>query len=51
MRWNCEFYIKNDTVFTSMSLGHGKTENEEWNPNAIIEMYTKRLQEIEKIQH
>ncbi|WP_298312165.1 hypothetical protein [uncultured Aquimarina sp.] len=50
MRWNCEFYIKNDKVITTMSLGHGKTENEEWDENAIMEMYSKRLNEIEKIQ-
>ncbi|WP_298546554.1 hypothetical protein [uncultured Aquimarina sp.] len=50
MAWNCEFYIKDDKVITTMSLGHGKTEDEEWDENMIIEMYFKRLVEIEKIQ-
>ncbi len=50
MRWNCEYYINKNEVISTMSLGHGKTEDEEWDENSIIEMYTKRIQEIEKIQ-
>ncbi|WP_299439952.1 hypothetical protein [uncultured Aquimarina sp.] len=50
IRWNCEFYVQNNKVITIMSHGHGKTEDEEWNENMIIEMYTKRIAEIEKIQ-
>jgi len=50
IRWNCEFYIQNNRVITTMSLGHGKTEDEEWDENMILEMYSKRISEIEKIQ-
>ncbi|WP_299314040.1 hypothetical protein [uncultured Aquimarina sp.] len=50
IRWNCDFYIQHNKVITIMSVGHGKTEDEEWDENTIIEMYSKRLVEIEKIQ-
>ena len=50
MAWNCEFYIKNGKLVTWMSLGHGKTENENWNPEIIFKMYKKRLIELERIK-
>ncbi len=48
--WNCEFYTKNGKILTITSLGHGKTEDEEWEPESIFEMYKKRLAELEKIE-
>lgn len=33
-----------------MSMGHGKTENDEWNPEIIFEMYKKRKTELDKIK-
>lgn len=50
MVWNCEFYTKKGELISIMSLGHGKTENEEWNPEVIFEMYRKRLSEFKKIK-
>ena len=48
--WHCEFYINNGKLVTMMSLGHGKTEMDDWNPNVIFEMYKGRLGEMEKIK-
>ena len=28
--WNCKFWIKNDRVINMTSLGHGKTERDDW---------------------
>tara|TARA_R110002074_G_C12267465_1_gene641823 strand:+ start:53 stop:544 length:492 start_codon:yes stop_codon:yes gene_type:complete len=50
MAWNCEFYVENGKLISLMSLGHGKTEDEEWNPDIIFEMYKKRLTELENIK-
>ncbi|MFD2561560.1 hypothetical protein [Aquimarina rubra] len=50
MKWNCDFYIQDNRVITTISLGHGKTEDEEWDENMIIAMYAKRVTEIERIQ-
>ena len=35
---------------TNISLGHGKTEDENWNPEAIVEMYEKRISELNKMK-
>ncbi|WP_299114656.1 hypothetical protein [uncultured Winogradskyella sp.] len=50
MAWNCEFYTKKGELITLISLGHGKTEDDEWNPEIIFEMYKSRLEELEKIK-
>ena len=50
MAWNCEFYAKNGKLIALMSLGHGKTEDEEWNPDVVFEMYKKRLTELKQIK-
>lgn len=50
MNWNCEFYVKNGKLVSLISLGHGKSEDEEWNPEIIFEMYNKRLLELKKIE-
>jgi len=49
MSWNCEFYAENGELVALISLGHGKTEDEEWNPDVIFEMYKNRLTELKKI--
>ena len=50
MSWNCEFYAKNGELIALMSLGHGKTEDEEWNPDVIFKMYKNRLTELKRIK-
>lgn len=50
MAWNCEFYAENGKLISLISLGHGKTEDEEWNPEIIFTMYKNRLKELEKIK-
>ena len=50
MAWNCEFYAKNGKLIAIMSLGHGKTEDEEWNPDVIFDMYKNRLTELKRIK-
>jgi hypothetical protein len=50
MKWNCEFFLKNGKLMTNISLGHGKTEDENWNPESIIEMYKKRILELNKMK-
>jgi hypothetical protein len=49
MKWNCQFFFENDKLMTNISLGHGKTEDENWNPESIIGMYKKRISELEKM--
>lgn len=48
--WHCEFYISNGKLVTMMSLGHGKTERDDWDPNIIFEMYKDRLNELKRIK-
>ena len=50
MSWSCEFYAKNEKLIASISFGHGKTEDEEWSPDVIFEMYKKRLAELKQIK-
>lgn len=48
--WNCKFYAKNGKLISLISLGHGKTENANWNPDVIFEMYKSRLTELKKLK-
>ena len=50
MTWNCEFYIEKGKLITLLSFGHGKTENEEWNPELIFDMYKTRLNELNRLK-
>lgn len=47
--WTCQFYTEKGKIISLMSLGHGKTEDEKWNPEIIFEMYKKRIEELNKI--
>lgn len=44
--WSCSFYIQKDSLVTMMSLGHGPTENPNWDPNSILTSYNKRKDEF-----
>lgn len=47
--WTCQFYAQKGKLVSLMSLGHGKTEYDEWNPEIIFEMYKNRIAELKKI--
>ena len=47
--WTCQFYAKKGELISLMSLGHGKTEDDEWNADIIFEMHEKRITELNKI--
>ncbi len=47
--WTCQFYVKNGNLISLISLGHGKTEDEEWDPEEIFEMHRNRLAELDDI--
>ena len=47
--WTCQFYTEKGKIISLMSLGHGKTEDDEWKPEVIFEMYRKRIVELNKI--
>lgn len=50
MKWNCEFFFENGKLMANISLGHGKSEGEDWNPESIIEMYITRIHEFNKMK-
>lgn len=50
MVWNCEFFAKNGELLTIISLGHGKTEDDEWDPDSIFKLYKTRLSELAQIK-
>jgi len=45
MDWNCQFYIKNDSLYTLITHGIGN-KDENWNANIILEMFEKRKKEL-----
>ncbi|MBA6157362.1 hypothetical protein H3Z83_12665 [Tenacibaculum sp. S7007] len=47
--WTCQFYAEKGKLVSLISLGHGKTEDDEWNPEIIFEMYKNRIAELKKI--
>jgi len=48
--WRCEYFIKDDKVIDYISLGHGKTEDDAWEPGSILNQFDKRKDELEKIR-
>ena len=45
--WNCQFAIIDETQAEVLSsLGHGKTEDDNWDANEIIEMYKNRMRQL-----
>ncbi|VAX36670.1 hypothetical protein MNBD_UNCLBAC01-1444 [hydrothermal vent metagenome] len=50
MTWKCQFYIKKDSLYTLISLGMGKSEDENWNPDVILSMFKKRMKELDVLQ-
>jgi len=45
--WNCQFGIVDEKEAEVLSsLGHGKTEDDNWDANEIIAMYKKRMQQL-----
>ena len=47
--WVCEFYFRGGKLLYYESLGHGKTETDEWEPESIFEMFKNRLAELKNI--
>jgi hypothetical protein len=48
--WECEFFIKDGKIYSEVSLGHGKTERDDWDPNVIFKMFETRKMELKKLQ-
>ncbi len=49
--WNCKFGIINEKeAMIISSLGHGKTEDDNWDPNEIIGMYETRLKQLKELE-
>src|SRR5690606_218520 len=48
--WRCEYFIKDDEVIDYSSLGHGKTEDDAWEPESILVQFCKRTADLEKIR-
>ena len=49
--WNCEYYTENGEILSTISLGHGKTESEEWQAESIFELYQQRLKELKSFKN
>lgn len=45
--WYVEYTIKDGEILSHISLGHGKTEMDEWEPESIFEIYEERITEME----
>jgi len=48
--WECESFIKDGKIYSEVSLGHGKTERDDWDPNVIFKMFETRKMELKKLQ-
>lgn len=47
--WKCQYFFQNGKLINHNSLGHSKTERDDWDPESIVEMYQNRLVELEKL--
>lgn len=48
--WQCVYFLNNGEVVDYTSLGHGKTEDDQWNPEGIITQFGERKAQLEKIK-
>lgn len=48
--WKCHYYIEDDKIISISSLGHGKTEDDNWDPESILGMYKTRMTELLQIK-
>lgn len=48
--WRCECFIKDERVVDYTSLGSGKTEDDQWNPEDIIIQFSERKAEFKQIR-
>jgi hypothetical protein len=46
IQWNCKYFFENEKLVDLISLGHGKTEEDNWNPDLILEKFKRRLSEF-----
>jgi hypothetical protein len=46
-KWNCVYQVKNGSVEDYISLGHGKTEMDDFNASEILDIFEKRIVEFE----
>lgn len=49
--WNCEYFTQNEEILSNISLGHGKTESEDWQAESIFERYQQRLKELKNFKN
>jgi len=47
--WNVEYFFNNGKMVDLISLGHGKTEDPNWNPDTILKMYKSRIEDLKKM--
>lgn len=49
--WSCRFWIKNDEVINMISLGNGKTEDENWDyEKELADNFKEMINEIKKAE-
>ena len=47
--WNCVLFVDKGKIINLSSLGHGKTEDDNWNPEEIIEHFVVRKKQSTQI--
>ncbi len=45
-QWDCHYWINNEKIIDYISLGTGKTESNDWEPESILQIYKDRMFEL-----
>ena len=45
-----KYIHKDGKIYSEISLGHGKTEHDDWDPNIIFKMFETRKIELKKLK-
>jgi len=49
--WDVKYQVKDEKqVRVISSLGHGKTEDDNWDPKSIVDLYKKRMLELKNLE-
>jgi hypothetical protein len=48
--WTCKYLLADKNVVDYISLGHGETEDENWQPESIFEQWNARLETYKTLQ-
>ncbi len=49
IEWNCDYTIEGGKIVHHISMGHGETETDDWEPNSIFDQWEARKSDYKRL--